>query len=271
MGFSPGELSGIYQTCVELLEPLFLTLSGSTFWIFVVFIVLGNFTVMNLMIASILVQLGFVGDIEEEMKVELEILAWKASEERLMAKTKRTMAIEAGENLPLITLEERFHDYASYSGAACFNASVIVLRCLCYDGLRRTASRRPRPMDFRSQLRRFVTEDSSVFSYAIQVCIITNMVALAMDAHGIDQTTADVLELINVCLASVFAGEMAVKLVVIGVIDYARYSRHSFLHPRHKCTIPSRLSLIPNLRCLKSLDCVVACLSLIFPPPSSFD
>lgn len=198
-------------------------MAGSTFWVFVVFIVLGNFTIINLMIATILVQLGFVADIEEEMKVELEILAWKASEERLMAKTKRTMAIEAGENLPLITLEERLHDFALYSGAACFNACVIVLRCVCYDGLRRTASKRPRPMDTRSQMRRFVTEDSSLFSYFIQVCIIANMVALAMDSHDIDETTANVLELMNIVLTSVFAGEMAVKLIVIGVNDYAAY------------------------------------------------
>jgi hypothetical protein len=43
-----------------------------------------------------------------------------------------------------------------------------------------------------------------------------------MDSYGIDETTAYVLELINITLTSVFAGEMTVKIIVIGVIDYVR-------------------------------------------------
>ena len=195
---------------------------GVSLWIFVVFIVLGNFTIINLMIATILVQLGFVVDVEEEIKIEREILTWKNNEEKATVRKARMLAIKSGSAVPPIPLGERLCECTESTVAACFKASSGMLRSICYDGLRRTASRRPRPMDTRSRLRRFVTEDSSSFSYAIQICIVVNVVALAMDSYGIDETTAYVLELINITLTSVFAGEMTVKIIVIGVIDYVR-------------------------------------------------
>jgi len=196
---------------------------GFSWWIFVVFIVFGNFTIINLMIATILVQLSFVTDVEEEIKIEREILAWKANEEKALVKRARTAAIESGTVISRISLGEQLSECIEYMFTVCFSYCSTMLRSVCYDGLRRTTSRRPRPMDTRSRLRRFVTEDTSVFSYGIQICIIINMVALAMDSYNIDQTTAYVLELINIVLTCVFAGEMAVKIFVIGVIDYVRY------------------------------------------------
>ena len=53
-------------------------------------------------------------------------------------------------------------------------------------------------------------------------CVFANTVVLAVDYYGIDQETADILSVLNTFFTIVFAVEMFLKILAIGLTKYLR-------------------------------------------------
>jgi hypothetical protein len=146
-------------------------ISQGFFLIFMFVIILGNFTIINVMIASILVELGGVAELENEIQVEREMAAGRRAELTLKGLEQRRQAIAAGEPEPLRPLITVWSGCASESAAIVLANASSCARSTCYAGL---------PVHFpgSSRIRWFAIHDSSPFSNFIQGCILVNMVAL---------------------------------------------------------------------------------------------
>jgi len=192
------------------------------FLIFVAIIVLGNFTIINIMIASILVQLDGVGELQDEMDIEKDMLEGRRLE-LLEARNAEHEAMRArGETPPPPPLGERVSKRLDELSQAAVAGLFKFLYCVCYQGVcskSYQAGTLPET-HWAVALRNFTTADESPFSNFIQACILFNMLVLALDGHGVEGGMKDFLSGANLVLTIIFIFEMVLKHVAIGIIDY---------------------------------------------------
>jgi hypothetical protein len=221
-------------------------MTQGTFFVFLAIILIGNFTIVNLMIAAILVQLDGAAQQEEREAVAAELVA--AEEEELAEleardahaalvanvaeenARRRSLSSANGDDGDDIkdevvpTFEEHLKEINNkknkYSKYHFLDHLIELLSYLfhkvCYNGLKRYKD----PNHFHNKLRWAFLDDASPFSYFIQGCILFNLVILAMDSHNIPKSTSRFLTKSNLSLTCIFCFEMAAKLFVAGVPEY---------------------------------------------------
>lgn len=69
---------------------------------------------------------------------------------------------------------------------------------------------------------------SSLFNYFMTLCIALNTLVLALNHYGIDQDMASVLDTANLTFTIIFAAEMGLKIIGLGVIGYFRDKMNDF-------------------------------------------
>lgn len=70
--------------------------------------------------------------------------------------------------------------------------------------------------------------ESTLFNFAMTVCVILNTLVLAIDHYGIDPDLANALDTCNLVFTCIFAAEMVVKIVGLGLINYFRDKMNVF-------------------------------------------
>ena len=188
--------------------------------IFVAVILVGHVMLTNVIISSILVHFDLLKDSTIEMRVERTVFEWKKERHRKLSismyKQKRLRALELGHQLPwpphpviserlLLTFTSKVKPFVQFLDHA-----------LVYRGL----SRRKEVKHWSFTVQWFVVDDTSPFNYFIQTIILANAVAMGMDAYGTSDEQRRNLAIANLVFTSVFALEMAIKLVVVGFPDY---------------------------------------------------
>ena len=191
-------------------------MAEGTFVVFLAIIVIGNFTIINIMIASILVELGCLSDLEDEMKIEREMQQGIKDENHLKLLEMRKGMLARGEPIPPPPIGEVIGQCVNDVWQNLYTSTGKFLLMVCYSGV---PSNRPEN-HWASVLRWKVTADTAYFSYFIQICIVFNMVCLALDDYDVSADLAFFLETANFVLTGVFCFEMAVKLIIIGMVDY---------------------------------------------------
>lgn len=61
---------------------------------------------------------------------------------------------------------------------------------------------------------------SKIFNYIILLSILVNTIALALDEYPIDREKIRVMEFINLVMTFIFIGEMAIKIIGLGIATY---------------------------------------------------
>jgi hypothetical protein len=197
----------------------------SAFFVFLAIIVVGNFTIVNLMIAAILVQ---IDTIEDERKLARvfglpernpdppDTPDSQNSNDKSFKEEEPLMEVPVKVSYP--SLLHRLHDE--------FFRIVDMPLCkmFCYDGVPRTMTK----YNWARRARWIAIHDASPFSYFIQGCILCNLVVLAMDAHNIPKSTQHFLQRANLTLTGIFTFEMIIKLVIGGIPDYVHSTWNLF-------------------------------------------
>jgi len=218
-------------------------MAEGTFFVFLVIILVGNFTIVNLMIAAILVQLD--GATQSETAEKLAKINEK-HEDRKRKKTGSLLTESEWSKVALVPMASEAANSRPTSPAAstqppnevvppggstdtqqrmmgdCLRVTLssidyVTRTCVVpysYDGLSRAGG------SWGARLRSEVIADECMFSNFIQACIVFNLVVLAMDAHNIDAGTNYFLETANLVLTYIFFAEMVAKLAVGGILDY---------------------------------------------------
>jgi hypothetical protein len=218
--------------------------------IFVVFV--GNYVLINLITATILVELDMASHLEEteaaaaEAAVELTERVKLAMGERRAQERRRLASERAADRhrrallglddtgrISVVGRQGRARE-ASTPGDGAGGRRVVVQDRLqqwaeaglaaaqqawderCYDGFPRD---RP-PAHWATSARAFVLGDNSAFGMAIQAVIVLNFATLALDGFGISRALKHALARANLCFTVIFSAEMAAKLTVGGIKEY---------------------------------------------------
>jgi hypothetical protein len=214
-----------YFSC-SLLRSRFLSRANAqvmgqgTFLIFVAVILIGHVTLMNIMISSILAHFDLLKDLTFEMNVERNLIAWKKERDRQRVQNKymqkRLRALEYGDPPPWPPLMVALELCSQALAARCAPFTRVIDQVFMYHGFPRGKE----PGHWSSKARWFIADDTSPFNYFIQALILGNTVALAMDAHGINDKDEANLVFANTVFTAVFLVEMVTKLLVQGIPEY---------------------------------------------------
>jgi hypothetical protein len=207
------------------------------FFIYVAIIVVMNFTIMNLMIAAILVQLESVTEVQRTTEGSRFML----SRERQAIKAERLQAAISNESL--LRSQGLYTQADDMAAKRLFwqqiNQSLVyyrdefvylMIRGLNFISATSSCTRMSADkLNPRWQtLQHYIFADDSIFAMFIQGCIILNAVVLALDSYGISATKQRILFISNSTLTSIFAVEMILKIIFGGVIVYAQSTANLF-------------------------------------------
>jgi len=70
--------------------------------------------------------------------------------------------------------------------------------------------------------------ESAGFNFAMTMCVVLNTLVLAIDHYGIESGLADGLDKCNLIFTCIFAGEMLIKMIGLGLIAYFRDKMNIF-------------------------------------------
>jgi len=210
-------------------------MTQGTFFVFLAIILIGNFTIVNLMIAAILVQLDGAAELEEREAVAAELAAAEEEEmalieaeearKKLIANAQEDARRRSVQGQKSVSIEipppvtsaslKRGRNNSHLLDLFCDTSSHILMN-VCYQGIPSNLG----PDHWTTKLRWIFLEDASPFSNFIQGCILFNLGVLAMDSHGITKSTATFLSRANLSLTGIFCFEMVAKLFTGGIPGY---------------------------------------------------